>query len=782
MMAKQPQILGKHGHAIPRKRTDEAGLVSDRAQPLDPRVIVQRAALAPESLRPADILRLQQTIGNRAVGRLLSQLFPAPSLVQAKLTVNAPGDKYEQEADRVAEEVTQKPAVQPAELEGEEDETPEVMTKPQPSPLAGGAFEAGEAFEQQLNAARGQGQALPPALREDFERKFGADFGGVRIHGGAQADQLNQSIQANAFTTGRDIFFRQGLYDPASRSGQTVIAHELTHVMQQNQGQWTMPGSRPPAIQRLISGTKLQQEAGDAKSNILWYQMSARYKSLIDALNMYQVHINVEKVDKDDQRRAGQAHGINSELGEIKDAASTYTREHVDEKDNSSEKKGDRYGKIDKLKTDIFDEGKIVNNVATNTIWRSPDLNQWWGEAIALQRTGVTPRRGLSPGDFIDKNLTGPLTPLGSGAVNTVFSGKYRQVSEEKERTGIFGAKHTPTFSGVYKTEEHKEQTDPDKTSKIPKLDRNYAARNVAMSKLNELLGLDVIPRTEFAINDGYFGTVMEKVEQGEHAQKEIEVEVLHRAKPTPPSTPMDKQNPSPEWATYKTEYEQWKAWDDAKSYINYFDPNSDEYMPNLNPENFRQAGSPRWKVENDTIIKRVYASTQINFSDPNLMRGLSNLQLIDAIAGSSDRHIGNYMIVRKRKTGEVVAIKGIDNDFSFGSTTIDELKASPGRKNLGIPAIVDKAVAKRIMEVTPNNVRAILEPLLDPVEVQFAVDRFKEVQAALKALKESGKLIDNWHDPNLPATMTLDNDNYVARDKKTVEALEKKGLIAARR
>jgi hypothetical protein len=94
----------------------------------------------------------------------------------------------------------------------------------------------------------------------------------------------------------------------------------------------------------------------------------------------------------------------------------------------------------------------------------------------------------------------------------------------------------------------------------------------------------------------------------------------------------------------------------------------------------------------------------------------------------------------------------------------------------------VDKAVAKRIMEVTPNNVRAILEPLLDPVEVQFAVDRFKEVQAALKALKESGKLIDNWHDPNLPATMTLDNDNYVARDKKTVEALEKKGLIAARR
>src|SRR5262249_45247615 len=148
-MTKHAQMLPEHSHAIPTKRADEADAAFDQAQPLDPRTIMQRAALAPASLRPADILRLQQTIGNQAVARLLSQLSPAHSLIQAKLTVNAPGDKYEQEADRVAEEVMATPAVQRAELEGkdekeDEDKKPEVMTKPQPSSAACGAFEADE--------------------------------------------------------------------------------------------------------------------------------------------------------------------------------------------------------------------------------------------------------------------------------------------------------------------------------------------------------------------------------------------------------------------------------------------------------------------------------------------------------------------------------------------------------------------------------------------------------------------------------------------------------------
>nr|MCM0593799.1 DUF4157 domain-containing protein [Gloeotrichia echinulata DEX184] len=65
---------------------------------------------------------------------------------------------------------------------------------------------------------------------------FGADFSGVKVHTDGQSDQLNRSIQARAFTTGQDVFFRQGEYNPGSRGGQELIAHELTHVVQQNGG------------------------------------------------------------------------------------------------------------------------------------------------------------------------------------------------------------------------------------------------------------------------------------------------------------------------------------------------------------------------------------------------------------------------------------------------------------------------------------------------------------------------------------------------------------------
>jgi hypothetical protein len=96
-------MLPEHSHTIPSKRPREVALASEQAlQPLAPSAILQRAMLAPESLRPDEVVRMQQTLGNRAVGGLLNRSSSQRPLVQAKLTVNAPGDKYEQEPDRVA--------------------------------------------------------------------------------------------------------------------------------------------------------------------------------------------------------------------------------------------------------------------------------------------------------------------------------------------------------------------------------------------------------------------------------------------------------------------------------------------------------------------------------------------------------------------------------------------------------------------------------------------------------------------------------------------------------
>ena len=80
------------------------------------------------------------------------------------------------------------------------------------------------------------GQSLEPSAREILEPKFGHNFENIRIHSDTEADRLSQNFQAQAFTTGSDIFFRQGAYNPHSRDGLHWLAHELTHTIQQSVG------------------------------------------------------------------------------------------------------------------------------------------------------------------------------------------------------------------------------------------------------------------------------------------------------------------------------------------------------------------------------------------------------------------------------------------------------------------------------------------------------------------------------------------------------------------
>ena len=100
-----------------------------------------------------------------------------------------------------------------------------------------GEAEAAPEVEQSIQQARGGGHGIDSRVRGQMESAFGADFGNVRLHTDTQADTLNRELNARAFTTGQDIFFRQGAYNPGSSSGRELIAHELTHVVQQNGNQ-----------------------------------------------------------------------------------------------------------------------------------------------------------------------------------------------------------------------------------------------------------------------------------------------------------------------------------------------------------------------------------------------------------------------------------------------------------------------------------------------------------------------------------------------------------------
>ncbi|MDB4582358.1 DUF4157 domain-containing protein [Draconibacterium sp.] len=228
--------------------------------------------------------------------------------IQTKLTIGQPNDKYEQEADRVAdrimsmpepakiqracsscqeedvqtkplfptitplvqrqledeEEIAQtKPLIQqqPEEEEeeqvqtkrhiqrqSEEEEEEPVMTKSN----TGNSQTATSTIETGINQSTGHGSPLPTSTLTFMENRFGTDFSGVRVHNNSNALQLNRQLNAQAFTKGSNIYFSSGRYNPETSAGKHLLAHELTHVVQQGYAK-----SQTPVIQRLVRRTRV---------------------------------------------------------------------------------------------------------------------------------------------------------------------------------------------------------------------------------------------------------------------------------------------------------------------------------------------------------------------------------------------------------------------------------------------------------------------------------------------------------------------------------------------
>jgi hypothetical protein len=164
------------------------------------------------------------------------------SFIQPKLAIGKPNDRYEREADRVASDVVQK--IHSPQLTNQSKTIQYKQLRENTS------YDIESDLESSIQQTRGHGQSLDANLQAKMRQAMGVDFSGVKIHTDSQSDHLNQSIQAKAFTTGRDIFFRQGAYNPSSRDGQELIAHELTHVVQQNHSMGSSQSSTNMAIQR----------------------------------------------------------------------------------------------------------------------------------------------------------------------------------------------------------------------------------------------------------------------------------------------------------------------------------------------------------------------------------------------------------------------------------------------------------------------------------------------------------------------------------------------------
>jgi len=189
-------------------------------------------------------------------------VIPGPAL-HFKLEVNRPNDPYEQEADAMADKVIQRQSAE-VRLQGDgihtkcahcEEEEKEKKIQRKDSEETESGVTVSKGLEQTLNASTGKGNPLPAPVNEEMSKAFGADFSGVSIHSDGQSSQMNRSLNAHAFTHGSDIYFNAGKFDPGSESGKHLLAHELTHVVQQGAvvSRKVQSDSNTGAIQRKVS-------------------------------------------------------------------------------------------------------------------------------------------------------------------------------------------------------------------------------------------------------------------------------------------------------------------------------------------------------------------------------------------------------------------------------------------------------------------------------------------------------------------------------------------------
>ena len=205
-----------------------------------------------ESNEKLSDLHLQRNLGNQAVLRLLRS-NSAPTTIQPKLTVSTPGDSYEQEADHFAEHVMNMPGGGCSSCETVQQSQEHQHLQPKQIDSGNSEQVAAPAIVHEVLAS--PGQPLDASARAFFEPRFGYDFSQVRVHSDAAAQQSAQEVNAKAYTVGNNIVIDTHQFSPTTQEGQHLLAHELTHVVQQSAADKTTVLRRQPA------GTKPEKRA-----------------------------------------------------------------------------------------------------------------------------------------------------------------------------------------------------------------------------------------------------------------------------------------------------------------------------------------------------------------------------------------------------------------------------------------------------------------------------------------------------------------------------------------
>ncbi|RDH93192.1 MAG: hypothetical protein DIZ77_00230 [endosymbiont of Seepiophila jonesi] len=178
------------------------------------------------------------------VGKASGQRFQQGDFFQAKLAIGQPGDQYEKEADNVATAVVQRSE------HASSQQQQGFFTIQRRAGHGAATPYAPAGMAARLQSSKGNGSRLPKRTHREMSQSLGFDFSDVRLHTDSESVNLNRAVGAQAFTHGKDIYFNSGKYNPGTTTGKHLLAHELTHVVQQNRGTGGL--QRSSMIQREI--------------------------------------------------------------------------------------------------------------------------------------------------------------------------------------------------------------------------------------------------------------------------------------------------------------------------------------------------------------------------------------------------------------------------------------------------------------------------------------------------------------------------------------------------
>jgi hypothetical protein len=222
-------------------------------------------------------------ISNESSNRYIAAANSA--IVQRSIAIGAVDDPLEHEADAVADKVMRMPANNFTQRKCPEcEEEDKVQRKPLASFIQklgnDSGTKASDSVSQRINSTKGGGSNMDSGTKSFMESRFETDFSGVKIHTGDYAVQMSQELNAQAFTVGNDVYFNSGKFNPDNNGGKQLLAHELTHVLQQS-------GLRNNAQ------NKIQRQAAPPAKKTIWLHIGFDSSAQADTNTMKKLRASI---------------------------------------------------------------------------------------------------------------------------------------------------------------------------------------------------------------------------------------------------------------------------------------------------------------------------------------------------------------------------------------------------------------------------------------------------------------------------------------------------------